>query len=270
MRISFEPGQDFRHEILRNLDQSGLFVFLASSDSIRSTWCKYELDQAELKRMDGGISGQLALIIDPNVSFGQLPKWMRSAKALVQPRPSQAVRDIQQALFAVVSRQAGKPFLGRLTEQAEFAEALATSKPSVFIITGLDGIGRRTYLERACLDGLGLHLGPFFLIDETHAMEDVYLSLIEETADIGGRRDLLEHVSIFRELDPKDQINEMSAQLHALCKDRNLPCFVDRGGLLEDLGQYKQSFSDLITGFLAANDDHYLAFIHRRLPSAKQ
>ena len=90
--FSFEPGQDFREEILKHLDQSALFVFLASGESIQSTWCKHEIDQAHLKRMDGGISGQLAIIIDPNVSFSDLPKWMRNAKALVQTRPSQAVR----------------------------------------------------------------------------------------------------------------------------------------------------------------------------------
>jgi len=112
---------------------------------------------------------------------------MRTAKALVQTRPSQAVRDIQQALFSILPPGASKPFLGRQSEQAEFAEALATNKPSLFVITGLEGIGRRTYLERSCLDSLGLHLGPFFLVDDTHAIEDVFLNLLEETADIGSR-----------------------------------------------------------------------------------
>jgi len=269
-KFSFEPEQDFREEILKHLDQSALFVFLASRESIKSTWCKYEIDQAHLKRMDGGISGQLAIIIDPHVSFADLPKWMRNAKALVQTRPSQAVRDIQQSLFAVLLPGANKPFLGRQTLQTEFAGTLATDTPHLFVINGLEGIGRRSYLERASSDSLGLHLGPFFLIDETHAIEDIYLQVLEETADIGTRKDLATEVAQFDALDVKEQFKEVAAKLHVLCGDRNLPCFVDRGGILEDLGDYKDTFVGLIDEFLAEDEDHYLAFIHRRKPALHQ
>ena len=96
----------------------------------------------------------------------------------------------------------------------------------------------------------------------------MYLNLQEETADIGSRQELSDLVSLFRALDVKDQLKEVSAQLHILCRDRNLPCFVDRGGILEDLGEYKETFVGLIDEFLAADEDHYLAFIHRRKPCA--
>ncbi len=263
----FDPGQDFREEILKHLDQSALFVFLASQQSIQSTWCKYEIDQAQLKRMDGGMSGQLAIIIDPKVSFADLPKWMRNAKALVQTRPSQAVRDIQQSLFSVSSPGASKPFLGRQTLQTEFVDALATTAPHVFVINGLEGIGRRSYLERVSSDSLGLHLGPFFLVDETHALEDIYLQVLEETADIGTRKDLAAEAAQFAGLDVAAQIKEVSVRLHELCSDRNLPCFVDRGGVLEDFGEYNDTFARLIDEFLSDDEDHYLAFIHRRRPA---
>lgn len=265
--FSFDPGQDFRDEILKHLDQSALFVFLASQKSIQSTWCKYEIDQAQLKRMDGGISGQLAIIIDPTVSFADLPNWMRNAKALVQTRPSQAVRDIQQSLFSVSLPGTSKLFLGRQTLQTEFTDALATTAPHVFVINGLEGIGRRSYLKRVSSDSLGLPLGPFFLVDDTHALEDVYLQVLEETADIGTRKDLAAEAAKFSGLDVSDQIREVSARLHALCQDRNLPCFVDRGGVLEDLGEYNETFALLMNEFLSHGEDHYLAFIHRRRPS---
>jgi len=265
--FSFDPGQDFREEIIKHLDQSALFVFLASRESIQSTWCKYEIDQAQLKRMDGGISKQLAIIIDPTVSFANLPNWMRNAKALLQTRPSQAVRDIQQSLFSVSLPGASKPFLGRQALQTEFADALATTAPRVFVISGLEGIGRRSYLERVTSDSLDLRLGPFFLIDETHAIQDIYLQVLEETADIGTRQDLAAEAAKFCGLDFADQINEVSARLHTLCSDRNLPCFVDRGGVLEDIGEYNETFAGLMDEFRSEGEDHYLAFIHRRRPS---
>jgi len=264
--FSFKAGQDFREEIIKHLDESTLFVFLASRESIQSTWCKYEIDQAHLKKMEGGISGQLAIIIDPTVSFSDLPKWMRNAKALVQTRPSQAVRDIQQSLFAVLLPGVSKPFLGRQTLQTQFADALATEAPHLFVINGLEGIGRRSYLERASLDSLDIHLGPYILVDETNAIEDIYLQVLEETADIGTRKDLVAEMEQFSKLNVKEQIQEVAGKLHILCADRNLPCFIDHGGILEDFGEYKDTFAELIDGFIAEDEDHYLAFIHRRKP----
>lgn len=39
--------------------------------------------------------------------------------------------------------------------------------------------------------------------------------------------------------------------------------------MLEDLGEYKEIFVGLIDEFLAADEDHYLAFIHRRKPALR-
>ena len=265
--FTFNPGQDFRGEILKNLDKTALFVFLASRDSIESTWCKYEIDQADLKRMEGGIAGQLAIIIDPTLSFEDLPNWMRNAKALVQTRPSQSVRDIQQALFSVLAPGTFRPFVGRQDTQSEFAEALVMTAPHVFVLNGLDGVGRRSYLERVVSDNLGLHLGPFFLIDSTHGIEDIYLQLLEETADIGTRKELAVEEKCFRELDIGEQISEITKRIRTLCNDRNLPCFVDRGGILEDFAEYNELFRRLLEEFLSENEDQYIAFIHRRRPA---
>ena len=268
--FSFEPGHDFREEIIKHIDQSALFVFLASSESLQSTWCQFEIDQAQLKKMDGGISRQLAIIIDPTVSFRDLPNWMRGAKALVQTRPSQAVRDIQQALFPILFSGEVKPFLGRQALQTNFYNALISDSPQLFVINGLEGIGRRSYLKRVTLDSIGLNIGPFFVIDETHAIEDVYLQVLEETADIGTRRDMASEVALFNTLDEQEQFEEIVKRLHMLCSDRNLPCFVDSRGILEDAGGYKDIFDGLMTKFIAEDEDHYLAFIHRRKPDFSQ
>ena len=194
----------------------------------------------------------------------------RSPRKGVHVAPEYAVRDIQQSLFAVLLPGASKPFLGRQTLQTEFADALATDTPHIFVINGLEGIGRRSYLERASSDCLGVHIGPFFLIDDTHAIEDIYLQVLEETADIGTRKDLASEVAQFGVRNVQEQCEEVAARLHMLCGDRNLPCFVDRGGILEDVGGYKDTFVGLIDKFLTVDEDHYLAFIHRRRPALHQ
>jgi hypothetical protein len=155
--MSFEPGHDFREQILKGLDTSALFVFIVSKASLTSMWCKFELDQAQLKRMAGAIEATLCIIKDYDVSFSDLPKWLQVTKAVIQPRPSQATRDIQHALFSILTPQLERPFVGRQPLQEDFASAMANlsaSPPRILVASGLEGIGRRSYLERVVRDGL--------------------------------------------------------------------------------------------------------------------
>lgn len=262
--FSFEAGEDFRKTIEKGLDQSALFVFFASQESLASIYCRFEVDQAQLKQMHGGIEGQLALIIDPAVPFADLPKWMRNAKALVQTKPTQAVRDIEQALFRINPELRQRPLLGRQRELEDFAHAVATEGPRLFVTIGLDGVGRRSFVERACADNLGLKLGPYFLIDETRDLEDLYLELYEETADITSRSTLADEMKAFAKLDRSARIAEIASRLHLLCADKNVPCLVDRGGMLAETGEYLADFKEVIDAFVSTADDHYLASIHRR------
>src|SRR5271166_6280360 len=67
--VTFDVGIDFRDLIRKHLGDTAVFVFFASVRSIESTWCKFELDEAELGRMDGGIAGQLTFAINSGVSI---------------------------------------------------------------------------------------------------------------------------------------------------------------------------------------------------------
>lgn len=57
--MSFNAGEDFREEIIRSLDDTAIFVFVASKKSISKMWCHFEINNAELKIMRGDISKQL-------------------------------------------------------------------------------------------------------------------------------------------------------------------------------------------------------------------
>jgi len=49
--MHFEPGQDFRDAIQSGLDDTRVFVFLVSRESLDSVWCKYEVDNAEYRKL---------------------------------------------------------------------------------------------------------------------------------------------------------------------------------------------------------------------------
>src|SRR5438132_978831 len=82
--MTFRAGEDFREAIRKGLDASALFTFFVSKASIDSVWCRYELDEAHLRRINGELQGQLAIIIDPTVTFSDLPNWMQRFRAVIQ------------------------------------------------------------------------------------------------------------------------------------------------------------------------------------------
>lgn len=268
--VSFAAGQDFVTEIRRGLDESSLLVFVVSRASLDSTWCRFELEEAESRRIAGALQGQLAIITDRGLSFDALPVWLQRSKAIVQPRATEAAREVEQALLALTLPEEARPFVGRQELQRKFAEALAeTDRRRLLVVSGLEGIGRRSYLRRACADNLGLRLGPSFLLDETRGLEDMYLWTLDETADLGSREHMASEIQNFRPLPDSEKIGEIVARLQIIARD-SIPCLIDGGGMLDELGEYRRAYMELVERFLASAGDTYLALIHRRSPRIQE
>src|SRR5271165_1815878 len=267
-KISFNPGVDFRAEIQRYLDKAALFIFFASEASLRSSWCKFEVREAEMRMFGGGIEAQLTILLDLSLAISDLPQWMQFTKAISQPRPSQATRDIQGILYSLQPEVFKPPFVGRSTQVNAFVQALSIRQPCprIFVLSGLDGIGRRTYLERACKDNLGLNLGPYFLYDETKRVEDIYLWLYNETGDLTTRHEIKEELDLFGHLSANEQVSEVVRRLRTLCSANCLPCLVDYGGMLTDNGEYTEVPAKVLDSFVRSDEEYNLAFIHQRTP----
>jgi hypothetical protein len=266
--VSFNPGQDFRDAIIQGMDASSLFIFFASRPSLESVWCRFEIDAANLRSIYGTIKSHLTVIIDPLVTFNDLPKWMQSTKVQIQTRPTLATRDIQQSLLNLYATRIDKPFIGRQPQQMQFTDNLTSTvpPPRVFIINGLDGIGRRTYIEHVSKNILSLNFGPSFLVEETRGLEDLYLWVLDETADLGTRAHMAEELNSFLKLSESAKIHEIVLRLHILCDSRCIPCLVDMGGMLDEFGAYKPEYIHLLDVFSSTDEDYYLVLIHKRSP----
>jgi tetratricopeptide (TPR) repeat protein len=268
--FSFQPGKDFREEINRHLNETSLFVFFVSEKSLKSSWCCYELDQAQMKMMKGGIEGQLAVIIDRNTRFNDLPKWLQNSKAIIQPRPVQAARDINYSLYSLIPRDKKKPFVGRNDLKNELQIKISPinfTLPKLFIVHGLEGIGRRSYMEDVCFNYMNqLRLGPFCFIDDTRRLDDIYLWVLDETLDLSSRSNIAQSMKVFAGLSADDKVLEINKSLALLCSEQNMPCFIDLGGMLDDMGRYKDDYVNLLNNFVSKDEDHYLCIIHKRRP----
>ncbi len=267
--MCFLPGVDFRDSIIKGLDSSDLFVFFVSRESLKSIWCRFELGEAERRINTKSLRGALAIIIDKSINYNQLPKWMRPSKAIVQPRPVLAAREIQSSLLSVFKPELKKPFVGRESTLGRFAASLIENVPDassrIFCIYGLDGIGRRTFLSRALEDNLSLRLGPSVIIDSTRSLDDIYLWALDETEDLVSRKKIAEKMLEFNDLDEKNKYIKIADQLKIICESSFVPCLIDEGGILTDEGWYLDKYISLMGEFMRY-DDANIAFIHKRHP----
>ena len=270
--FSFQPGQDFRSEILRHLDRSDLFVFFVSPAALASLWCQYELDHAELARMAGGIEGQLALLIDRAVAYSDLPAWLSQARALREFRPSQAARHVENSLSAILAPEQRRPFVGRQDLARAFTSTLDSQgyEPHIFVMTGLEGIGRRSHLARVAQDVIDLPLGPILLLGENSSLEDVFARLFDELTEVNDRSTFAANLVAFRALSTDEQAVEIATQLGAVARARSLPTIVDAGSLMErDSGDYSSQWLAVFDSFSRLNPHDYLAVVQRRRPDVQ-
>lgn len=269
-QYAFEPGQDFRQEIQRHLDDATLFVFFVSRASLESAWCQYEIDNADLRRMNGKIKGQLAFLIDREVTYSSLPSWLGRGRAITQPHVRRASRDIQNALMALVTSDQ-RPFIGRNEEMAKFAQDLApwgaNSYPQVIVTTGLEGVGRRTMMEQVVRNNLRFNWGPTIVVTSTMTVEDVYLILAEETGGISSAQAMRDEAEAFRSLDSVTQVKEIVNRLRMFEEERTVPCFVDEGGILTEDGYIVPELLSIAREYVASSRNAYLAFLLRRRPA---
>ncbi len=139
----------------------------------------------------------------------------------------------------------------------------------MFLLSGLDGVGRRTYLERTVKDNLGLDLGPYFLFDATKRLEDIYLWLFNETDDLRTRVEIKNELEAFAKLTTAEKAAEIARRIEFLSASNAVATFVDYGGLLTDTGHFKPEFQQVLDALAKGTTDYYVACILQRVPQTR-
>src|SRR5262249_33907109 len=152
------------------------------------------------------------------------------------PAPNAAAREIEAAQFAITPPEQHRSYVIRTELQGRLQAAAAQAPPDnprMIVLAGLEGIGRRSYLEFAAKTVFGMQFGPVIRIDETHGLEDIYLSLLDETAFPQTAEKLAEELRAFRALQQDQKCAEIASRLHILAELNHFPCFIDHGGMLD-------------------------------------
>lgn len=263
----FEAGEDFRSAITTRLSDTKLFVLFASRNSLSSAWVKFELDEAfwqQVKREN--ISFVVLTLGDINVN--QLPDWMKKAKFESVTSPKIAAQLIRKLLFDDTSVNK-KVYLGREQETIKILEdinQMTSDFPCIIALTGLNGIGRRTFASDIFGKRFSLDYKAEFLLDEAEGIIELYRKLIDENMERFSSQDIIDSYNMFSALSFSQQIGEIARMLALYTENKSYPVIVDNGAMLDDNGYYKKEFLELLRFFSNNFPDHYLLLIHKRLP----
>lgn len=265
---AFSPGEDFRDAIRRALDDTVVFAFFVSNKSLSSSWVKFEIDEAELRNIRRTLKRAIAIFIDGPVDPSLLPEWLARVRAVQHDSPSQTARTLEALLFSVAP-EATRPFIGRNTELQRGTRKLLMGDPSprIIVATGLPGIGRRSYLARLMSDAFNVEVGPIIPLTQTATLEDLFLQT-RLSARLLSREEAERDLEAFRTMPVNDQVTEVAQQLSFIGRQGSMPCLLDEGSMLDDVGKYRPEYGQLLSQFLTF-DGVYMALVHTRAPNLR-
>jgi tetratricopeptide (TPR) repeat protein len=265
--MHFDSGQTFVNEIEKYIKTSEVFIFFASPRSLASFWCTFEIDVARLAMIQKVLRRSITYVISNTVSLTELPEWLRESKVLFQASVGQVVRDIDHHLMSLLPPELKPPFVGRNAQKAQFLQELVdTRKRQVFVVSGLEAIGRRTYIKNVLEENLALRPGPTLHFDQLVGNEELYAQLVTDAHSFDAQG-LNAELRAFTSLSPDQQQDEIVAKLAAATGANEYPVFIDHGGLTDKQGTFYESYHRLLDRFLSRGERvPYLALIHRGKP----
>jgi len=269
-KYSFQSGVEFKDSIEKGLDDTNVFVLFASPESLASIWVEFEITEAFYRMLQKRLSRVLVLFMDDSLALEKLPNWLRRAKVVKVKSPKQAAREIRLHLNDLLRSQAQPLFIGRAAELAEAESALLSSAtgstpPRFLTLVGLPQIGRRSLAKRVAQNVLGTHTTTEFSIENGDDLRDLVFKLASEVEPYAGPTSLSHIQESISKLSDEAAAARGQECLRALFESGSLPMIVDRGGLVDENGNFSNCFRPLLR-LLAGTNDVYVFFITSRKP----
>ena len=192
---SFETGEKILDEILRTLSSSDLFVLFLSNEALDSEWVQREIFKADSLFKSNKIKQIFPILIDRSinpVTDSRIPDWMKEYLLKNVPSPIIAFNKITNRLRQLemetnpIYRAKRNLFVGRHQEKEELENTLNMNIDPYYkciFVSGVEGIGRRTFLERSLKDNgfVNQKADPFFLkLNARSTIDDFILYFLEK------------------------------------------------------------------------------------------
>lgn len=260
---SFENGAALLAEMERGVSSASLFVLFASKKSLSSNAVLFELDQVRAKVVFQRNVKLLIFPTDHEVSYLDLPEWLRSHwVGQAGYNAADVARYITAVLLSpevglispikVVGRGATSDRLDRLV-----ADHLQRHRetPRIFVMAGFRGVGRKTFADHYVRTSLSSHAnlayGPTLNLSAQADAVDLYRALAVETSPAESVAALTEDQAAFQAATLADQVKELLLQMEHFWRLGQAITIFTTSGLFEDRGDPKAWVEALLTAIPA-------------------
>jgi hypothetical protein len=270
-QYAFNNGDEIKEAIVKHISDSTIFVFFASQTSIKSAWVNYEVNEAWFQKLNNEIKIILVYILDPGIEGKQLPKWLSKSIYKYDIVPKAVARDIKFNLDEIVRQRQSPLFVGRAKDQEILENALTPVNdilPHVFFITGLPGIGKRSFIKSVAPNILNLRSTIQIEINEGDSINEICIKTADLIESYSTREGFDQIISEIRSLDERQATERILKNLREIVKRNDLPLLTDEGGALDNDGFLTKELN-LIISNIATDDEIYLCIITLKYPKLK-
>jgi TIR domain len=254
----FHSGDEILLAIDTAIEQSSIFVLFASRRSLASLWVGSEVDSARYETKFGRLTKVLVCILDDTLRPDDLPSWMRRYKFVASRAAKPIARMIRGEIDDLMRERQHSVFVNRAQETDDLQELLApsTGAPSaqVFAVVGLDGIGRRTLLQRVARDTLSLPRLLLVEIESGDSINDLAVKIADLVEPASSSDEAIELAREIELMSAVQAADRAARDLRTALVLGELPTLIDRGGMLDRDGQISPAIKGLLVATAVLHD----------------
>lgn len=267
----FEDGEQFKHAIETMLDESSVFVLFVSEATLERIWVQFEITEAWYRALEARISKALVFLMSPSIQFGSLPKWLSRAKISNVVSPKATAREIRHHLDELLRSHQQAHFEGRSADIASLQKILTplgNQPPRIVGVYGLPSVGRRTFIKKVAQLSLSYPKILEVRVSEGDTLADISIKLANLLEPFSTKEGFDLIVESIRQQDEEELLTRNIANLFAATSHKELPVFLDDGGMLSPDGALSEPIKKLVSK-IEGQDDLYLFFVSNRRPPSE-
>lgn len=253
----FEAGMPILDEILKGLENTELFVLFISEDALESEWVQKEISETEKNLENNTTKNFYPILIDNSISISsdeRIPNWIKKylLKPLTDPflitkKINQKLRELSISQNPIFKAKEAL-FVGR-NEAFDALEtkmfSISKKKPSSIIVSGFEGIGRRTFLKMALkrFGKIQTYYDPIYItLNTKDSIEDFILKLQDFNR---GTTD--EYLIYLQELTFNEKVLEAKNRLKQVQDSNEFVFIVDFGCIVQPTTQVASWYLEIIS-----------------------
>lgn len=267
---SFDTGETFKSSIEQHLDESSMFVLFASRCSLKSVWVDFEIEEAWYRKLEKKISSSIVFMLDSSLTPQDVPRWLSRVKFVYANVPAMAAREIRYHLDGLIRNERPVYFEGRALDLDRFQSMMmppGKPAPRAGAIFGLPNIGRRTFLETVAPPTLGLsRILPIF-VSKGDGLAELAIKIAARLEPYSTKQGFDHIVTNIRSTPPSELAERILARLNVANANKELPVFVDDGGVFDSDGYFKDAIRCIISSVEEAAGP-YVFIVSNRKPNS--